>query len=125
MTLKNNPAKSSLIFNLLSLIFKTLSSLILRSVLIFNLVSLIFVFSCSKDSTSPQTITISGTVTLQGQTDHSGVTVSLYRPVQLDTALVRINQQYPNIGLGRKPPSGKPPDLYPFAFMHKFIEQYF
>ncbi|MCP4413710.1 MAG: hypothetical protein GY808_14210, partial [Gammaproteobacteria bacterium] len=39
------------------------------------------------------------TVTLEGETDHSGVKVALYRPVVLDTALVRINQQYPNIGV--------------------------
>ncbi len=67
-------------------------------ILIVNLSSLIFL-SCSKDSTKPETVTFSGTVTLEGKTDHSGVKVSLYKPVVLDTALVRINQQYPNIGV--------------------------
>jgi hypothetical protein len=55
--------------------------------------------SCNKDSTKPETVTFSGTVTLEGRTDYSGVKVSLYKPVELDTALVRINQQYPNIGV--------------------------
>ena len=54
---------------------------------------------CSKDSTKPEMVTFSGTVTLEGKTDYNGVTVSLYQPVVLDTALVRINQQYPNIGV--------------------------
>jgi len=56
---------------------------------------------CSKNGTesNDNTITVSGKVTLEGQSDHSGVTVRLYKPVTLDTALVRINQQYPNIGV--------------------------
>jgi len=67
---------------------------------IFNLASLIL-FSCSKNGTesNDNTITVSGKVTLEGQSDHSGVTVRLYKPVTLDTALVRINRQYPNIGV--------------------------
>ena len=63
----------------------------------FFLISFFLIISCGKDSTKPDTVTFSGTVTLEGQTDHSGVKVSLYKPVELDTALVRINQQYPNI----------------------------
>jgi len=67
---------------------------------ILNLYSLILL-SCSKNGTesNDNTITVSGKVTLEGQSDHSGVTVRLYKPVTLDTALVRINQQYPNIGV--------------------------
>lgn len=67
---------------------------------ILNLYSLILL-SCSKNGTesNDNTITVSGKVTLEGQGDHSGVTVRLYKPVTLDTALVRINQQYPNIGV--------------------------
>ena len=70
--------------------------------LIFNLVS--FIFSSCKESTKPETVTFSGTVTLESESDYSpigagGVKVSLYKPVELDTALVRINQQYPQIGV--------------------------
>ncbi|KAA3617042.1 MAG: hypothetical protein D8M58_04400 [Calditrichaeota bacterium] len=57
-----------------------------------------FILSCS-ESVSNNEVTFSGTVTLEGETDFSGVTVSLYEPVELDTALVRINEQYPNIGV--------------------------
>ncbi|GAB4379218.1 MAG: hypothetical protein Kow0042_28370 [Calditrichia bacterium] len=70
-----------------------------RCFLIFNLAFIILFLSCSKESTKPETVTFSGKVTLEGRTDHSGVKVSLYKPVALDTALVRINQQYPNIGV--------------------------
>lgn len=61
--------------------------------------SCFLLLTCSKNSTKPETVTFSGTVTLKGRTDHSGVKVSLYKPVELDTALLRINQQYPNIGV--------------------------
>jgi hypothetical protein len=59
-----------------------------------------FLLSCN-NSTDPKEdlVTFSGTVTLEDTTDFSGVTVSLYAPVELDTALARINQEYPNIGV--------------------------
>lgn len=62
---------------------------------------LLLILSCSKDSPngSDNTVTVSGTVTLEGQSDHSGVTVRLYRPVQLDAELTNIMQQYPQIGV--------------------------
>ncbi len=63
------------------------------------LLSSFILFSCSKNSTQSEAVTFSGTVTLEGRTDHSGVKVSLYKPVELDTALMRINQQYPTIGV--------------------------
>ena len=36
---------------------------------------------------------------MEDRSDHSGVKVSLYEPVELYSALVLINQQYPNIGV--------------------------
>ena len=75
---------NSFIFNLSSLILLT-SSLIL--------------FSCKDSTSGDNTVTVSGTVYLEDQTDHSGVKVSLYKPVELDTTLVRLNRQYPNIGV--------------------------
>ncbi len=70
-----------------------------KFLLVSCILSSCLLISCSKNSTQPETVTFSGTVTLEGRTDHSGVKVSLYRPVELDTALVRINQQYPQIGV--------------------------
>lgn len=55
--------------------------------------------SCSSTTETDEGVTFSGTVTLEGETDYSGVKISLYKPVELDTALVRINQEYPNIGV--------------------------
>jgi hypothetical protein len=90
-------------------------SLINYYVLSFFLIlnSYFLLTSCS-DPSSNNKVTFSGTVTLAPEgvpdgkdtTDYSGVTVSLYEPVELDpsigrtgTALVRINQHYPNIGV--------------------------
>ena len=68
-------------------------------ILIFHLFSLIL-FSCSSPpEANDDTVTFSGTVTLEDTADFSGVTVSLYEPVELDTAIVRINQEYPHIGV--------------------------
>jgi len=63
--------------------------------------------SCSS-STKPKTGSISGSVQLSNDTgnpsldpvDNSGVSVLLYSPAEIDTALARINQEYPQIGLG-------------------------
>jgi len=56
--------------------------------------------ACSESGTGgDNTVTFSGTVTLQDETEHSGVTVALYEPAVLDTALQRLNQEYPGIGV--------------------------
>lgn len=67
----------------------------------FGFFALILVLSCSKDSSGPDnnTVTVSGKVTLEGVSDYSGVTVSLYAPVALNPEIAAINQQYPNIGV--------------------------
>ncbi len=56
------------------------------------------------EGTKPEdeTVTFSGTVILEGQTDQSEVTIALYKPVAPDIVLARINQQYPNIGVWHK-----------------------
>lgn len=71
------------------------------SFLVFNVLSLILILSCSKDGNGPDnnTVTVSGKVTLEGLSDYSGVTVSLYAPVTLNPEIAAINQQYPNIGV--------------------------
>jgi len=50
------------------LVFVTLSSLLLTH----------FFLVCQKNPTAPETGTLTGTVLLEGQTDHSGITVALY-----------------------------------------------
>jgi hypothetical protein len=68
----------------------------------FLLIFSFFLFwGCSKNGTdgNDNTVTVSGKVTLEEQSDHSGVKVSLYKPVELDPELVAVNQQYPNIGI--------------------------
>jgi len=40
-----------------------------------------------------------GTVNLDGESDHSGITLGIYEIVTLDTTITRINNQYPHIGI--------------------------
>ena len=52
--------------------------------------------SCSDSPGKPdEGITISGTVTLEGRTDYSGVQIRLFAPVDIDTALTNINDDFP------------------------------
>jgi len=37
-------------------------------------------------------------VLLEGQTDHSGITVALYKLAELDTTILRYNREYHNVG---------------------------
>ena len=59
----------------------------------------IFLLSCSTPTDDDKKVTFSGTVTLEGETDRSGVTVMLFKPIELDTALTNLNAQYPGIGI--------------------------
>ncbi|MDD3533925.1 MAG: carboxypeptidase-like regulatory domain-containing protein, partial [Candidatus Cloacimonetes bacterium] len=64
----------------------------------------LIVMSCC---TEPETSSLKGTVLLVNDSgdpandplDHSGVTVALYELASLDTTLVRINAEYPQIGV--------------------------
>ena len=58
----------------------------------------LFAVSCSKQPTSPETGSLTGTVLLEGQTNHSGITVALYKLAELDTTILRYNREYPNVG---------------------------
>jgi len=58
-----------------------------------------YLFTCSKTPSSPEGITFSGTVTLEGQADNSGVTVMLFKPVEMDTALTNVRLKHPNVGI--------------------------
>ncbi len=54
--------------------------------------------SCSTPTETPKG-DLTGTVNLQGLSDHSGITITLYDLAYLDTTIVRINNQYPQIGV--------------------------
>jgi len=59
---------------------------------------LLLMLSCSS-TTEIKKGELSGVVNLEGQSDFSGITVSLYDLAYLDTTIVRINNQYPQIGV--------------------------
>ncbi len=64
--------------------------------IIFIPLCIILINSCT---TEPQTGSLTGTVNLEGESDHSGITVGIYEQVVLDTTITRINNQYPHIGI--------------------------
>jgi len=49
-------------------------------------------------ATTPNTGTLTGIVLLEGQTNHGGITVALYKLAELDTTILRYNREYPNVG---------------------------
>jgi hypothetical protein len=57
-------------------------------------VELLFYGACTKQPTAPNTFSLAGMVHLEGQEDHSGVTVALYNLVELDTAVVQTQQEF-------------------------------
>ena len=48
---------------------------------------------------APDTFSFSGTVHLEGQEEHSGVTVALYYLAELDTAVQRMQKEFPFVGV--------------------------
>ena len=54
--------------------------------------------SCSSPTETPKG-SLSGTVNLEGLSDHSNITVAIYDLAVLDPEIVSINQQYPHIGV--------------------------
>jgi hypothetical protein len=72
-----------------------------RSIIsLFTIACFILLCSCSQTSESSENfVNFSGNVTLENRSDHSGVTMSLYKPVDLDSSLLRINQEYPSLGV--------------------------
>jgi hypothetical protein len=55
--------------------------------------------ACSKSPTHPDTFSLAGTVHLEGEEDHSGVTLALYKLVEPDTAVVRLQKEFPYVGV--------------------------
>ncbi|RME57844.1 hypothetical protein D6779_07775, partial [Candidatus Parcubacteria bacterium] len=71
--------------------------------LIYGLIAVLLIFSCSKSGNGPgngtNTITVSGKVVLEGENDHSGVTIGFYAVAAVDTAITNLQQTYPNLGV--------------------------
>jgi len=63
----------------------------------FFLFPLILLISCT--STGPQTGSLSGTINLEGQADHSGIVIGIYEPADLDPDIVEANTNWPHIGV--------------------------
>jgi hypothetical protein len=54
--------------------------------------------SCTRQLTEPKIFSLSGNVTVHGQTDFAGITVALYKATEPDTALQRLLTAYPSVG---------------------------
>lgn len=54
---------------------------------------------CSKSPTDSKGLSLTGSVKLEGETDHSGTTVALYALAELDTMGVRLNKEFPMVGI--------------------------
>ena len=57
---------------------------------------IITLLSCT---TSPQSGSLSGTIQLQGESDHSGIIIGVYELAELDPDIVEANQKWPHIGV--------------------------
>jgi hypothetical protein len=57
-----------------------------------------FIFGCSSSSEISKG-DLTGSVYLDGSDDHTGISVALYDLAYLDTTIVRINREYPHIGV--------------------------
>jgi len=70
------------------------------SLTLVNLLTFVTFFShCNKAPTDSKGLSLTGSVKLEGQSDHSGVTVALYAPVALDTMVQRMNREFPTVGI--------------------------
>jgi len=70
--------------------------LILKTITLYLTISLIV--GCPTAPEIPVG-SISGTIHLENQTDHSGITVAVYNFAELDVTIKNINEEYPHIGV--------------------------
>ena len=70
----------------------------IQTILTLLIICFIAFITCHKNPTAPKTGTLTGTVLLEGEQDHSGITVALYKLAELDTTILRYNREYPNVG---------------------------
>lgn len=89
---------------------KISSTIISRSFILILMVflsSILLIVSACDSSTSPKTGTLIGRIVLMNDTgnpgidalDYGGIRVRLYSSVELDSTLLRLNAEYPNIGV--------------------------
>ena len=64
----------------------------------FYILLILTISNCS-DTTEVSKGSLSGTVNLEGETDHSNIIIAIYELAELDETIVGINQQYPHIGV--------------------------
>jgi hypothetical protein len=64
----------------------------------FYILIIITLSACSSTTEVPKG-SLSGTVHLEDETDHSGIIVAVYDLAELDSDIVSINQEYPHIGV--------------------------
>lgn len=69
------------------------------SLFLFSFSFFLFIITACTSPTSSSKGSLTGTVSLEGETDFSGISVSLYELAYLDTTIVRINNEYPQIGV--------------------------
>ena len=64
----------------------------------FYILLILTFLSCSS-STEVAKGDLTGVVNLEGMEDHSGIIIAIYELAELDTTIIRINSQYPHIGV--------------------------
>jgi len=65
---------------------------------LFFILLILTISNCSNTTEVPKG-NLTGVVHLEGQSDHSGIIVAVYELAYLDTTIVRINNEYPHIGV--------------------------
>ncbi|NQV18102.1 MAG: hypothetical protein HQ534_06125 [Armatimonadetes bacterium] len=70
----------------------------MRYSFLFIVILGLFINTCNK-TTEIAKGSLFGTAQLEDQTDHSGIIVAVYESAYLDTTIVRINNEYPHIGV--------------------------
>ncbi|MBD3385902.1 hypothetical protein GF407_13370, partial [candidate division KSB1 bacterium] len=65
------------------------------------IIILITYLSCSKSPTEPEKKVITGTVYLEGKTNHSGVKIGIYRHIDKNDTLQSFQEEYPSVGSDR------------------------
>jgi len=73
----------------------------IKSIALFFITCSLFIIGCDSN-TKTQKGVISGEITLEGQTDHSGITVMLYNADIVPEKLKEINNQYPQLAFPLK-----------------------
>lgn len=66
---------------------------------LLSLAVLLLLLSCDSSTSSSEKGDLTGSIFLENMDDHSGITIELYNLADLDPEIVKINNEYPNIGV--------------------------